>query len=295
MDILKPKLRILSIICMIGMVQPATAVILFGLDNTANQTDPGTGVPFDSVGKISVGGVISGSAIHLGSGYMLTANHVGIHPDVTFDGSTFYERDVSYIPTQVAPGVDMKVFKLTTTPTVGAVNIYGGISEEVAPATHVGWGRGRLGTVPVESAAVTWGDASTNEKRWGLNTPTYVEMVSGGGYSYEAIVTVLGSATAISPGLGSNESAATLYDSGSGLFQSIGGTWYLIGLATAVDTGGTSNFGEDIVSGAGKGDANYFVRVGTYQSDIIALIPEPGVWLMAMLGGAGWVMRRKRS
>ncbi len=69
----------------------------------------------------------------------------------------------------------------------------------------------------------------------------------------------------------------------------------MIGLATAVDTGGTSNFGEDIVSGAAKGDANYFVRVGTYQSDIIALIPEPGVWLMAMLGGAGWVMRRKRS
>ena len=51
-------------------LQPARAVILFGLDNSANQTDPGTGFAFGSVGLLSDAAKANpmGSAIHLGNG-----------------------------------------------------------------------------------------------------------------------------------------------------------------------------------------------------------------------------------
>lgn len=273
---------------------PARAVILFGLDNSANQTDPGTGFAFDSVGLLSDAAKANpmGSAIHLGDGYMLTANHVGMKPYVTFDGVTFYQRDVSFVPQQVAPNVDLKVFRLTATPTVAAVNLYAGEDEEASSAALVGWGLGRNPTIPVDSLAVTWGDNSTMAKRWGLNVPLGVGSVGYQLGSYDAIATGLGSDAGSPAGLGDNEAAATLYDSGSALFQNLGGIWYLIGLTTSVDTAGTSNFGNDQLANP-NGDLNYFVRIGSYQADIVDLIPEPsGCGLLA--GMVFVVLARRR-
>lgn len=271
-------------------VEPAGAVILFGLDNTANQSDPGTGVPFSGVGMLADAGLANpmGSAIYLGGGYMLTANHVGMKPYVTFDGTTFYQRDLSYTPVQVAANVDMQIFRLTTAPTVAAVNLYTGASERIAPATLIGWGKGRNPTVPVDSLAVSWGDDSTIAKRWGLNTPL---ALAGAILPYDAFYTVLGSATGSPAGLGANEAAAAHLDSGSGLFQQIGGTWYLIGLTTAVSVAGTSTFGNDQSYGP-SGDANYFARVGTYSSAILAIIPEPSA--AALLAGGIWLIFGRR-
>jgi len=273
--------------------EPAGAAILFGLDNTANQTDPGTGVPFSGVGMLADAGLANpmGSAIYLGGGYMLTANHVGMKPYVTFDGSTFYQRDLSFSPVQVAANVDMQIFRLTTAPTVAAANPYTGVGEQIAPATLVGWGKGRDPTVPVDSLAVAWGDNSTIAKRWGLNTPRGLVTLSTGVESYAGLYTVLGSETGSPAGLGASEAGATLYDSGSGLFQNLGGTWYLIGLTVGVDTAGTSNFGNDKSSDP-NGDLNYFVRVGTYSSAILAIIPEPSA--AALLAGGIWVIFRRR-
>jgi hypothetical protein len=101
------RTRAAPLLCLIGMAQSAEAMILFGLDNTANPTDSKTGVPVESVGFLSSAGMAgpSGSAVHLGGGYMLTANHAGMAPYVTFDGATFYERDRSYIPTPLEADV----------------------------------------------------------------------------------------------------------------------------------------------------------------------------------------------
>ncbi len=275
-------------------VHSAGAVILFGLGNSANQTDPGTGVPFSGVGMLSDAGLANpmGSAIYLGGGYMLTANHVGMKPYVTFDGSTFYQRDLSFSPVQVAANVDMQIFRLTTLPTVAAANVYTGASEQIAPATQIGWGLGRDPTVPVDSLAVAWGDTSTIAKRWGLNTPLGLVTLSTGVGSYAGFYTVLGSETGSPAGLGASEAAATLDDSGSGLFQQIGGTWYLIGLTVGVDTFGTSTFGND-QSANPNGDGNYFVRVGTYSSQIVSIIPEPSAAGL-LAGGIGVLFRRRR-
>ena len=112
-----------------SLLAPSYGMLYYNLGNGANTTDPGTGVPFDSVGKVTTsdGSGISGSAVYLGDGYVLTANHVTTDSNykyVTF-GSTVYEVDTmafsGSMSIQVEPGVDMKIMKLTTTPTVSAV------------------------------------------------------------------------------------------------------------------------------------------------------------------------------
>ena len=158
------------------------------------------------------------------------------------------------------------------------------------------WRLGRNPTVPVDSVAVAWGDASMIAKRWGLNTPRgLVTLASGSGSgSYAGLYTVLGSEAGSPAGLGANEAAATLDDSGSGLFQNLGGTWYLIGLTTGVDTFGSSNFGND-QSANPNGDWNDFVRVGTYSSAIQAIIPEPSAAALLAGGILGVLVRRRIS
>jgi hypothetical protein len=224
---------------------------------------------------------------------MLTANHVATTSDqsFTFDGIVSYTLDTGYMPTQVATGVDLKVFRLTTVPIVSAVTLSSG-GELVAPATMVGWGRGRDPDDATGSASVTWGDLATVAKRWGLNTPRDLLTLEYDPYEFTAIRTVLGSTTGDPAGLGVNEGAVTQYDSGSGLFQEIGGQWRLIGVAVAVEENGLSVFGDDSVSSEVKGHDNYFAHISSYRTDILALIPEPSS--MLLVAGAAMLLPRRR-
>jgi hypothetical protein len=278
-----------------GLLGPAQGVILFGLDNAANQTDPGTGVPFSGVAVVSYndGSSPQGTAIHLGGGYMLTANHVGIRPHVSFDGSTYYARDLGFAPVQVASDVDMKIFRLTSTPPVASARVYGGSLEQTIPSTLIGWGVGRDPAIPVGSTSVTWGSNATVAKRWGVNTPLALQNIAFGTGSYEAILTFLGSSSGTPSGLGSSEAAATLLDSGSGLFQNIGGLWYLIGLTTTVETFGSSTFGNDQPLDP-NGEANVFVRVSNHKAAISAIIPEARGIVLLGVSLLGLLIQRHR-
>lgn len=124
-----------------------------------------------------------------------------------------------------------------------------------------------------------------------MNEPKSLANLSYGSGSYEALVAYAsGSGGAFSPdGLGNSEASATLYDSGSGLFQQISGQWYLIGLTTEVDQLNTTLFGNDQVA-TPHGDASYFVRISTYDSQIMALIPEPSVAAMLAIAAAAVCM-----
>lgn len=274
----------------------AQAVILFGLDNSANQTDPGTGVPFDAVARVSntAGTTLGGSAVHIGGGWMLTANHVGPFDSATFDGTTFYSRDTSIATVQLGTA-DMKLFRLTETPTVSAANIYAGSSENTGSATIIGWGVGRDPNVAVNSSTVGWGNNSTSAKRWGLNNPAGLTTINSGGYDFEALFTILGSSNGVPPGSGANEAAVTLLDSGGGMFQQIDGIWYLIGIATNVETFGSSSFGNN-ANIAGRGDANFYARVSNYYDQILSVtaIPEPSAAMLICLSMAALFVRRTR-
>ena len=281
---------------------PAYAIVFWNLGNDANQTDPGTGVPWNSVAKVVNSGnsSLSGSAVYLGNGFLLTANHVTVNSNfsqVTFDNTDFFGIDPSFgnYGTQVAAGVDMKVIKLTLNPAgVNAVTLLTTPDELIASATLVGWGKGRDPAVPLASTNVTWGDDSTATKRWGLNAPKFV-----GSDPYDYVGTIAGaSGPGFEPGgLGDAEASVALYDSGSGLFQEINDAWYLIGITTSTDDGGSTDFGIDSSESAQRGDRDFFARISSYDEQITALVPEPStVSLLALSAAAAAVFafRRRR-
>jgi len=289
-----------------SLLSPSYGMLYYNLGNGANTTDPGTGVPFDSVGKVTTsdGSGISGSAIYLGDGYVLTANHVTTNATygyVTF-GSTVYQMDTvafsGSMTIQVEPGVDMKIMKLTTTPTVSAVNLLSTPTEQVASATLVSWGNGRDASVPLGSTTVNWGNSTTSAHRWGTNVIKFAQSISYDGYTEDILGTILGgpAPTYIPSGVGDGEASVVLNDSGSGLFQQIGGTWYLVGLTVVTETAGSSTFGNDQTT-LPRGDADFFVRISSYEDSIMAIIPEPSA--AALLGltavSFGLVSRRARQ
>lgn len=297
---------------------PAEAVILFGAGNDANLTDPGTGLPFDAVGRVqsSLGAQNGGSGVHLGGGYMLTAAHISQTETntVTFDGTTTYQRDLNFSPVQIG-NTDMRLFRLTSVPTVGAVNIYSGSDEFQNSGYLVGWGRGReegsdlsTNTVPIA------GSGTPLVRRWGTNDPTrtindFNYTRSSTTYNFDAIETVLGnqSGNPSTHGTGDFEAAATVRDSGAGYFQEIDGVWYLTGLAVVIfqQDPGNVTYGNDVAwSGStvgvdygrpqGAGDANVYVRISSYADEIAMIIPEPSSAMMFTVTLAGLLMRRSR-
>lgn len=276
---------------------PARAIILLGGDNSANTTDPGSALPWSSVAKLtnSDSSTVAPSAVYLGNGYMLTANHVNLTGlgYVQFEvGGPTYAIDNSYTPYQVVAGVDMKIFKLQSlpAPSVTAVTLLTLPIELVAPAYQVGWGVGRDPGESIGDTSVLWGNNSTATKRWGSNV-----LKALGTDPYDTLYTILGSDSGTPAGLGANESASTVNDSGSGLFQNIGGIWYLVGLTTGVETDGTSNFGNDSVTDP-RGDANAFVRISSYGAAInTAIVPEPSTYALFALGLGVIVLHLRRT
>ena len=262
---------------LIATCMPVSALILYGLDNNSNTSDPGTGAPWDHVAKISdsTGGSIEGSGVYLGNGYMLTANHVSLRSHITFDDNTFYEIDNTFTAQQVAPDVDMKVFKLLDNPGLQGVNLNNSSNEVGNQAMIVGWGVGGSGT----GSTISWGNG-TEAKRWGTNT---VLSSDSDAFGFDSLVTVLGDDE------GNNEAAVTSRDSGGALFQEIDSIWYLSGIATNVEFQAgenTSTFGADTTSDFNplnpRGDKNYFVRISTYESDILMAIPEPASFAITL-------------
>lgn len=280
---------------------PASAIVFWNLGNDANQTDPGNGVPWNSVAKVvnSENSTLSGSAVYLGNGFLLTANHVTVNSNfsqVTFDNTNFFSIDPSFgtYGTQVAPGVDMKVIKLTLNPAgVNAVTLLAAPAELIAPATLISWGQGRTPSVPLASTNVTWGDDSTSTKRWGLNEPKFL-----GSVPYDYLGTIAGASGPgfVPGGLGDAEASVALYDSGSGLFQEIDSTWYLIGITTSTDDGGSTDFGIDSSLSAQRGDRDFFARISSYDEQITALVPEPSIVSLLALSAAAamFSLRRRR-
>jgi hypothetical protein len=268
------------------VVGPAHALIIFNGDNLANTTDPG-GVPWDATARManydgSSVTAVGETAVHLGDGYMLTANHSGNSTHVSFDGSTWLEVDSGFTPQQVAPDVDLKIFKLTSTPITSAVILHDNSGGELnTSGTIVGWGRGREFDAQIGEDIQDFGKDPTIDKRWGTNTIREAAseswIVGSTTYTQDALTAVLGNTE------GDNEFALALHDSGSPYFQDIGGTIVLSGIAAtrSIQNGGVGDykatFGDDRLTGSpfGRGDENLFVQVGAYADEIAAIVPEP--------------------
>jgi hypothetical protein len=295
---MKPFIRIVCFVMLPRLT--CFGIILYNADNQATTSHPGltlggdfSSAPWLSVGQVvqSDGSGISGSAVHLGDGWMITADHVSVNGrGVLFsDGVGFHERDTSFTPQQIG-NADLKIFRLLSTPSVPGVPLQ---TEAYSTITslHVGWGRGR-GDTPLGESTVTWGNNSTIDHRWGLNTPVGTSTLNYSGYSQTSIYTILGNDQ------GDYEAALTTFDSGSGFFQFHDGQWKLTGVAITVETIGSSFFGtenENDVSPP-RGHLNYMVYIPELQADIIAVIPEPGSLVLGLivLGAWGLILRTPR-
>ncbi|MDP4778300.1 MAG: hypothetical protein NWR76_10200, partial [Opitutales bacterium] len=115
---LSPKVYPLCVSLCLLLAQAASAIIFPSGDNAKNQTPPDTERTdiFNAVGRSVNTGTGSGSAVYLGGKYVLTANHVNLLSNITFDGSTLYKRDTAFSPRQVSD-TDLKVIKLEKVPT----------------------------------------------------------------------------------------------------------------------------------------------------------------------------------
>jgi len=285
---MKTKLTTLAALLAFFGLNPAQALIIFNGDNLATASDPSDSTPWDATARManydgSSVTAVGETAIHLGNGYMLTTDHSGNRSHVSFDGSTWLSVDSSFTPQQVAPGVDLKIFKLTSTPTTSQVVLHDNSGGELnTSGTMVGWGRGREDASQTGDNIQDFGKDGTIDKRWGTNTIKEVASeswtIGSTTYTQDAMTAVLGNTE------GDNEFAFAIHDSGSPFFQEINGTIVLSGIAaTRTAQNGTTGdfkatFGDDRVGGLpfGRGDENLFVRVGEYADEIAAIVPESG-------------------
>ncbi|MFT5837299.1 MAG: hypothetical protein ACI9ZV_000803 [Candidatus Azotimanducaceae bacterium] len=271
-DILK-RILLITAICLLSF--NCQAVILYSGDNSLNQTAPDAERLdiFNSVARVSNsdGSGSFGSATHIRGKYLLTANHVANRSHVTFDGVSYHARDTSFTPRRIG-AADLKLIKLVEDPLLPEVNLNTSSTDILSTATLVGWGVGRDPNAADSGLGQTniwkWSNSSTFAKRWGTNR---IESVIPANtfpfnFSYEAISTTLD--TNITGG--SNEAAAAIYDSGSGLFIEVDGTWVLAGITTAVTLRNPSAS----TFAFSNGDQNFFVRINALASAIEAEIPD---------------------
>ncbi len=265
------------------------ALIVFGGDNNATTSAPeSVDLPWDANARVATFNVATstvsnpaGSAVHLGFGYMLTANHIANRSHVSFDGITWYARDTSFIPVQVADGVDLKVFKLLETPPVAAVTLHLGGGELNAVGYHVGWGVGRASDDDISQNIQAFGNNTTIDKRWGTNEVKAVQQqgwtLGSTTYTQQALITVLGN------NQGPEEAALGLWDSGSGYYQEHNGSIVLAGIAGAItqQNADSATFDGDRLTGQNIGDRNFMIQIGPYANDIMAIIPEPRFYGLA--------------
>lgn len=276
-------------------------IIIYGKDNTANQSNPGIGGAWDSVVTLAKPSqTYNASGIYLGNGYFLTARHVdavAIGQQVKING-TLYDLDTSFdvdgiLRVEDIPGVDdpvdMKIFRVLLPPILASASLNtNGVNDILRYSYLVGNGVGK-GT-DVLSQGWNWGNDTTRAKRWATN---YTLDASDSAFlsglaDYSALGTVFFSE------YGANTGSATLGDSGSALFQYLGGQWVVSGLVTFVEVNGSSFYNRG-PSDPVNPDYSAFVRMSAYSSAILSVIPEPTSAALCLLAGLAMVCLRASS
>jgi len=198
-------------------------------DNTFNTTTPSNGAPWANVAQQQKGTAIDSSAVYIGNGYVLTANHTNAPTSVILDGIG-YSVDPSFPSIAFTP-TDLRLYKIKTPPALPLIPLPDAADVDTSKAsTLIGWGKGKGSRIVGQGW--TWGgtlaDDDTKAKRWGTNTTTTVTdpYPYWNTYSYETLRMDFNSTG------GANEATAAMSDSGGGVFQQFGTNWKLSGILT---------------------------------------------------------------
>jgi hypothetical protein len=236
---------------------PAHAVIIDSGDGTGN-----TSPPADDPGWAHVGIRGGTTAIYLGNGWVLTANHVGIG-DVVFQGVLYPAVPGSYIRLenvsgpppdlgvyQIDPGPELSILPIrASTPPADAAVIMAGNGRDRGPAT---WWDPPGPVDPI--GGYEWGAGRT--MRWGTNL---VEGSSSVLDTESFHTEFTGSDTA-------HEAQAANGDSGGAVFIENGDVWELAGVMFAIGT-----YEDQPAETALYGNLTYAADLASYRSQIIEI------------------------
>ncbi len=242
----------------------------------------------------------------IGPEHFLTSSHVGGAP-----GDVFSFGGVDYVADSFThvPGSDLYIWHVTTPFPLWAP-LYMGDDEAGREIVVFGRGTQRGNAVYADSElrGWLWGDGD-QVLRWGTNT---VERIGQPEANFgELLIADFDFGLEISP----TEGMLSSGDSGGPVFlQDDDGVWKLAGVNYSVsgnyyaDEAGDGEFigalfetsgfflrdGQEYTPASGPSEF-YSTRISAHQEFILAIVPEPSVWLSASMGGFAFLARRRRS
>ena len=294
----------------------ASAVVILNSDGTANNgqtTAAGTSAPYDNVGIRGGGGA---TVVYLGNDWAITANHVTIIPGVNgYDTVQFYnsglnayesvgvDRTQEIYNANGSP-TDIKLVHLMSNPGLPSVPIDSTLPVGNQPVTMVGDGMdlGTQQSYTFNSQNYTGYNLTSSENipRWGTNdvtpwtvTNTLQDIGITNSSNQEIFEYTFATTFGNNPTANNQQAQVTNGDSGGGVFEQIGGTWYLVGLIDGLSNvpagSGSSDYQNNVFQAGGSytGEQSIMADLAPYEGIIAAMVPEPSGFV---LGGMGAVV-----
>ncbi len=267
---------LVALAALLGAPRVALAVVLASDSQAVNLSNPGTGVAWDNVARMS-----GGSCVYLGNRWVLTANHVSQTPIRLSDGRVFTPAVGTGITLNQPGGgqADLRMVRLSQDPGLPTLQIGSSSPAAGAQVTMIGAGVDRdsqqigwrvtasgagndWASVPLPQANVSgYSLLNTQHMRWGMN-----QVLSGGPIYFNQGNSFVFATRFDEFGI-PFEAQATTGDSGGGVFQLVNGTWQLAGIMDSVMP--LPNQPSNTVV---YGDTTYAIDLSLYRDQIMGLM-----------------------